>query len=165
MTSLFCNLCLFLFISANFIFFSSFSWYGAKQIFKTQPKDICVSITPKSYRYNASGFVKELPRLPDRTRSDHACAALPTTGVRPGQLNILILCTVQALVVVGGAAWQKSLSSVLILLPGATAWTPLASLPRTLYLAQASIVGGRIRVTGGMAGGLGEQIWYRSEVK
>ena len=44
------------------------------------------------------------------------------------------------------------LSSVLTLLPGATAWAPLASLPRKLGLAQASIVGGKMRVTGGYDG-------------
>ena len=50
-------------------------------------------------------------------------------------------------------------SSVLTLLPGAADWTSLASLPRLLYDAQASIVGGRLRVTGGYGGGS-----YRSEV-
>ena len=43
-------------------------------------------------------------------------------------------------------------SSVLTLLPGATAWTPLASLPRAFGYAQASIVGGKMRVTGGWGG-------------
>ena len=57
----------------------------------------------------------------------------------------------QAFVVAGGDddydyPW---LSSVLTLLPGSTAWTPLASLPRGLNHAQASIVGGRLRVNGG----------------
>ena len=54
---------------------------------------------------------------------------------------------------------NNDISSVLTLLPGATAWTPLASLPRTLGLAQASIVGGKMRVTGGRDG-----ITRRSEV-
>ena len=36
---------------------------------------------------------------------------------------------------------------MLTLLPGATAWTELASLPKPFYFAQASIVGGRLRVT------------------
>ena len=40
-------------------------------------------------------------------------------------------------------------SSVLDLLPGAAQWTPLASLPRKLVYAKASIVGGRLRLTGG----------------
>ena len=35
-------------------------------------------------RYNVSGFVEELPQLP-KNRYGHACAALPTTGVRPAQ--------------------------------------------------------------------------------
>ena len=51
------------------------------------------------------------------------------------------------------------ISSVLTLLPGAEEWTPLASLPRALLDARASIVGGRLRVTGGWDGGS-----YRSEV-
>ena len=56
----------------------------------------------------------------------------------------------QAFVVAGG--WDdegNDLSSVLTLLPGAPAWTPLASLPRELSSARASIVGGKMRVTGG----------------
>ena len=40
-------------------------------------------------------------------------------------------------------------TSVLTLLPDATAWTTLSSLPTALGSAGASIVGGRIRVTGG----------------
>ena len=60
------------------------------------------------------------------------------------------LCTVQAFLVVGG---RDYLSSVLTLLPGATAWTPIPSLPRALSYARASIVGGRIRVNGGYGGG------------
>jgi len=88
-------------------------------------------------RYNVNGFVEELPQLPEN-RAGHACAALPTTG---------------AFVVAGG--WDGSanhLSSVLTLLPGATEWTPLASLPRALSYAQASIVGGKLRMTGGYDG-------------
>ena len=44
-------------------------------------------------------------------------------------------------------------SSVLTLLPGAEDWTPLASLPQPLYSARASIVRGRLRMTGGYDGG------------
>merc|ERR1712037_783746 len=84
-------------------------------------------------RYNVNGFVEELPQLPEN-RYLHACAALPATG---------------ALVVAGGTA---SSVPVLTLLPGATAWTPLASLPRALVYAHASIVGGKMRVTGGWDG-------------
>ena len=52
--------------------------------------------------------------------------------------------------VAGGLGVGNShLTSVLTLLPGATAWTPLASLPKAFYGAQASIVGGKMRVTGG----------------
>ena len=37
-------------------------------------------------RYNVTGFVEELPQLPlPENRFGHACAALPTTGVRPVQ--------------------------------------------------------------------------------
>ena len=61
----------------------------------------------------------------------------------------------QAFVVAGGGG----LSSVVTLLPGAAAWTPLASLPRELRYAGASIVtGGRLRVVGGSSSS------YRSEV-
>ena len=35
-------------------------------------------------RYNISGFVEELPKLPEN-RQSHACAALPVTGVRLAQ--------------------------------------------------------------------------------
>ena len=51
------------------------------------------------------------------------------------------------------------LSSVVTLLPGAAAWTPLASLPRGLSGARASIVGGRIRIIGGLL-----DVSFRSEV-
>ena len=59
----------------------------------------------------------------------------------------------QALVVAGGRDNDGNyLSSVLTLLPDATAWTPLAVLPRGLWGARASIVGGRLRVNGGQDG-------------
>ena len=66
----------------------------------------------------------------------------------------------QALVVAGGEEGFDRLPSVLTLPPGASAWTPLASLPRSLYGAKASIVGGKLRVTGGEDDGYS----YRSEV-
>ena len=68
----------------------------------------------------------------------------------------------QAFVVAGGRDdGFNRLSSVVTLLPGATAWTPLASLPRSLSLARASIVaGGRLRVVGGQD----DPYSYRSEV-
>ena len=104
-----------------------------------QPSNIC-----NICRYSISGYVEELPRLPEN-RAYHACAALPSTGVSPTD----ILKPVQAFIVVGG--WRDHvLSSVVTLFPGATAWTSLASLPRALRYAQASIVGGRIRVNGGL---------------
>ena len=67
----------------------------------------------------------------------------------------------QAFVVAGGVeVWPNRLSSVVTLLPGATAWTPLASLPRGLAYARAFIVaGGRMRVVGGKSSSS-----YRSEV-
>ena len=55
----------------------------------------------------------------------------------------------QALVVAGGHDGSNYLSSVLTLLPGAAVWTPIASLPRALKGARASIVGGRVRLAGG----------------
>ena len=115
-------------------------------------------VRSKFCRYNISGFVEELPQLPE-SRYEHSCAALPSTGVRLGLDQPLK--HFQAFVVAGGYNGSNYLSSVLTLLPGATAWTPLASLPRPLYGAQASIVGGRIRVTGGYDGRGGSR---RSEV-
>ena len=100
-------------------------------------------------RYNVSGFVEELPQLQEEIRYRHACAALPATGVRPTQL---ILLAMQALVVAGGYSSPHRLSSVMILLPGADSWVPLSPLPRPLLDAQASIVGGMIRVIGGIDG-------------
>merc|ERR1712192_172834 len=93
-------------------------------------------------RYDVNGFVEELPQLPEN-RWTHACGALPATG---------------ALLVAGGVIGRTS--SVLILLPGAEDWTSLASLPRPLVYAAASIVGGRLRLTGGRDDGDS----YRSEV-
>ena len=64
------------------------------------------------------------------------------------------MSTLQAFVVAGGREdGSNYLSSVLTLLPGAPAWTPLASLPTALVDAQASVVGGKIRVIGGYGGG------------
>ena len=108
---------------------------------------ILMSITAKSCRYDTSGFVEELPQLPE-DRSYHACAALPITKVRQKQNQPFV----QAFVVAGGYTSDYS-SSVVTLLHGATTWTPLASLPRALWSARASIVGGRIRINGGWDGG------------
>ena len=106
-----------------------------------------MSITAKSCRYDVNGFVEELPQLPEN-REGHACAALPITKVRQKQNQPFV----QAFIVAGGkTSWFTS--SVVTLLHGATAWTPLASLPRTLSWARASIVGGRIRINGGYDGG------------
>merc|ERR1712126_148090 len=86
-------------------------------------------------RYNANGFVEELPRLP-KTRYSHACAALPLTG---------------AFIVAGGYASGYT-PSVLTLLPGASDWTYLNPLPQPLSDVCASIVGGNIRLSGGYDG-------------
>ena len=56
--------------------------------------------------------------------------------------------------------WVQISSVLTLLLPGATAWTSLASLPRTLIYAQASIVGGRLRVNGGLE----DNFLHRTEV-
>ena len=65
----------------------------------------------------------------------------------------------QAFVVAGGVG--PSGATVLTLLQEAgSTWTPLVSLPRTLEGVRASVVGGKIRVTGG----LDEQSSIRSEV-
>ena len=122
---------------------------------------ILMSITAKSCRYDVNGFVEELPQLPEN-RALHACAALPITKVRQKQNQPFV----QAFIVAGGyTSWFTSsvveeTSSVVTLLHGATAWTPLASLPRVLWGARASIVGGRIRINGGYDG-----VSYRSEVR
>ena len=53
--------------------------------FKSQNSTNIFSNPPsKSYRYNTSGFVEELPKLPEN-RHSHACAVLPSTEVRPTQ--------------------------------------------------------------------------------
>ena len=38
-------------------------------------------------RYNVTGFVEELPQMPDN-RKWHTCGALPATGVRFDQVTI-----------------------------------------------------------------------------
>ena len=92
--------------------------------------------------------MEELPQLPTASTANyHSCAALPSTGVRLGLDQPLT--HFQAFVVAGGRDGSRT-SSVLTLLPGATAWTPLASLPSGLAYARASIVAGRqMRVVGG----------------
>ena len=52
----------------------------------------------------------------------------------------------------GGHEGSHTSSSVLMLLHGASSWTPVASLPGILYQARASVVGGNMRVTGGRPG-------------
>ena len=59
----------------------------------------------------------------------------------------------QAFVVAGGQGdgWSY-FSSVVTLLPGAPTWTPLASLPTPVAIAQASLVRGRMWLTGSSLG-------------
>merc|ERR1711971_1495553 len=92
-------------------------------------------------RYDIHGFMEELPQLPEN-RHGHACSALPATG---------------GFVVAGGYTSGYT-SSVLTLLPGVEAWTPLASLPQPLVGAPASIVGGKLRVTGGRGHGNNSEV-------
>merc|ERR1711971_466408 len=82
-------------------------------------------------RYNVSGFVEELPRMPEQ-RYGHACGALPTGAF-----------------IVAGGFGSTRLASVEPLLPGSEAWTTLASLPRALYYVHASVVGETLWVVGG----------------
>jgi len=84
-------------------------------------------------RYNINGFVEELPQLPGVTYG-HACAVLPSS---------------KAFIVAGGHDRSNYRTDVVTLLRGASSWTPLAFLPRRLNQLRASIVGGKIRVTGG----------------
>ena len=66
--------------------------------------------------------------------------------------------TGQALLVAGGGTPDIT-SSVLTLLPSATSWTPLSPLPRRLYGASSSMVGGRLWLVGGRSGST-----FRTEV-
>ena len=67
----------------------------------------------------------------------------------------------QEFIVAGGIAGGYYTSSVLSFLPGATDWVAIADLPRNLYESQASIVGGRFRLTGGYCD---SPSTYRAEV-
>ena len=58
-----------------------------------------------------------------------------------------------------------SSNTVLTLLAGKKAWTPLASLPRSLYGSRASLVEEKMRVVGGQQGEEGAEGDYRNEVK
>ena len=59
-----------------------------------------------------------------------------------------LLSPVQEYIVAGGYIGSHT-DSVLSLLPGASSWTTLASLPHTVYQGRASLVGGNVRVAGG----------------
>ena len=62
-----------------------------------------------------------------------------------------MLSNFQAFIVAGGHGLYYT-SSVLTLLPGASTWTNLASLPQPLNDVHASIVGSKMRLTGGFDG-------------
>ena len=66
----------------------------------------------------------------------------------------------QAYLIAGGYVSGSVSASALTLLPGASSWTSISSLPRALYHAKASIVGGKIRV----AGGREDNSIYKAEV-
>ena len=113
---------------------------ASKHIFQVQCQRICRGAPP-----TAGGEIQPCLLF----TSNHWGETSPT--------HLLNLCTLQAFVVAGGHSGpltygSNDLSSVLTLLPGATAWTPLASLPRAFGYAHASIVGGKMRVTGGYDG-------------
>ena len=111
----------------------------------------------QNFRYNVNGFVEELTQLPEN-RWGHSCAAIPSTGVRLMLFqSYQLLNPVQEYIVAGGHdgcamgahAAGSDTDSVLSLLPGASSWTTLASLPRTVYQGRASLVGGNMRLAGG----------------
>ena len=107
---------------------------------------ICIA---ENFRYNVNGFVEELPQLPEN-RYGHSCAAIPSIGVRLIFFqSYQLLNPVQEYIVAGGYIGSYT-DSVLSLLPGASSWTTLASLPRTVYQGRASVVGGNMRVAGGI---------------
>merc|ERR1719430_448714 len=86
-------------------------------------------------RFGPTGAVEEeLPQLPE-DRHGHGCGHYPTGAG-------------QALLVAGGYTPHLT-SSVLILLPSATSWTPLSPLPRRLNAPASSMVGGRLWLVGG----------------
>ena len=69
------------------------------------------------------------------------------------------LIPVQPFIVAGGFGLGDTLSSVVTLLRGGLEWKSRTSLPRSLRGARASIVAGKMRLTGGYDGSS-----YRSEV-
>ena len=102
----------------------------------------------QNFRYNVNGFVEELTQLPEN-RLGHSCAAIPSTGVRLMLFqSYQFLNPPQEYIVAGGYIGSQP-DSVLSLLPGASSWTTLASLPHTVYQGRASVVGGNMRVAGG----------------
>ena len=77
--------------------------------------------------------------------------------------------SLQEFIVAGG--WTPSYShtvTVLSLLPGATSWTSLESLPLSLWTPRASVVGGKMRVVGGYCSSsscsTSSYSYYRAEV-
>ena len=78
---------------------------------------------------------------------------VPTISSLALSYHVCVCTCVKAFVVVGP-------SSMLTLLPGARTWTPLAPLPMEISALRASIVRGKLRVTGGSIGG-----YHSSQVK
>ena len=125
-----------------------------------------------------NGFVEELPNLP-KARFGHACAPIPTPGntgqvtislfyspvLSPVSSPVLSPVfhlfynlshhpvhppLLQTFIVAGGSFGEREYtSSVVSLLPGATAWTEKRSLPRALFVPRASVVGGKMWLVGG----------------
>ena len=78
--------------------------------------------------------------------------------------------SLQEFIVAGGYTPSYShTDTVLSLLPGATSWTSLASLPLRLWTPRASVVGGKMRVVGGYCSygscsSSNSRYYYRTEV-
>ena len=95
------------------------------------------------------GLLKSSPNF---QRLDMDIPVLLFLAIRWGQKKETFAKPVKAFVVAGGHEGSHTSSSVLMLLHGASSWTPVASLPGILYQARASVVGGNMRVTGGRPG-------------
>ena len=77
--------------------------------------------------------------------------------------------SLQEFIVAGGRTPTYGYTdTVLSLLPGATSWTSLASLPQRLWVPRASVVGGKMRVVGGYCSSsscsTSSYSYYRTEV-
>ena len=80
------------------------------------------------------------------------------------QFTLRVRLHMQVFIVAGGSGDEGDpYDDVLKLVAGSSSWTPLSNLPRPIWGAKASIVGGRLRLTGGQASLL-ENGNYRTEV-